>query len=350
MALGCPIARQRYLQRVPDKTCLELSGILKLGGQSANLESFKAQNAEICTSRLKTPKSVLPPPPAQEHDFRDFHGSKRRNLYSPAPVPPSSLDPREARALAPVKYDFAKLKCRNLSPPHPGPNTGKSTIFETFKAQSATVLPRTRAPRALDPRKARAGGGAYDFRTVPPAAWTPERPEHGRERVRFSRLSTLKMPKSVPLYSPAPVAPSSLGQTNKLSLKLKGMLLPEKTLELCSTQFLVWQTTTAGSHFVEHNMNAREGNQLVGEWPADLTAVLNHPQIRVKRHLARNTAAHEGDGRVGLLVGQRKWLTPSRSRTPDALHDGLMRRELHLTCSHISLELTSGQVGCVDTA
>ena len=87
-------------------------------------------------SKLKMPKSVLPRARASqlpgqstgagEYDFRDFQRSKCRNLYSPAPVPPSSLDAREARARA-----------------------RGSTIFETFKAQNADV-----PPSSLDAREA----------------------------------------------------------------------------------------------------------------------------------------------------------------------------------------------------
>ena len=64
---------------------------------STIFETFKSQNAEICT-----PPRPCPPRPEHwrgEYDFRDFQGSKCRNLYSPTPVPPCALDPREAMKL-----------------------------------------------------------------------------------------------------------------------------------------------------------------------------------------------------------------------------------------------------------
>ena len=120
---------------------------------STIFETFKAQNAEICT-----PPRPCPPAPwtpdrpcrARErgNDFRDFQGSKRRNLHSPAPVPPtpwtSRPEPREARA-----------RMRGST---------------TCKAQNAEICTVSAS--------------------VPPAPWTNwnlERPEHGRGGVRFSR-------------------------------------------------------------------------------------------------------------------------------------------------------------------
>ena len=114
-------------------------------------------------SRLKMPKSVLPGarvPPTPWTIERPEHGrggvrfsrqsSKRRNLYSLAPVPPSSLDPREARARARGGYDFRDFqgsKCRNLLPcaRAPPPPWSVSTIFETFRAQKAEIC----TPRSL---------------------------------------------------------------------------------------------------------------------------------------------------------------------------------------------------------
>ena len=141
--------------------------LLRVRG-STIFETFKAQNAEICT-----PPRPCPPRPgpqrgqstdAGEHDFRDFQGSKRRNLYSPRPCPPrpgpqrgQSTDAGEyenaGQSTGAGEYDFRDFqasKRRNLYSPTPCPpapwtperpehRRGGSTIFETFKAQNAEI-------------------------------------------------------------------------------------------------------------------------------------------------------------------------------------------------------------------
>ena len=146
-----------------------------------------------------------------------------RNLYSPAPLPPSSLHPREARARARGSTIFETFKaqnvlprgCRNLHSPAPLPPSSLhpreararargSTIFETFKAQNAEIctpprLPKsllTRAPAPQLPAPQRgqsAGAGEYDFRDF-------------------------QSSKCRNLYSPAPVPPSSLDAREAMRL------------------------------------------------------------------------------------------------------------------------------------
>ena len=123
----------------------------------------------------KMPKSVLPragagaPQPRGQSTgtgqyFRDVQGSKSQKS-----VLPRARTPRLSR----LKKPKSVL-----------PRARGSTIFETFKAQNAEIC--------TPPRP------------CPPApAWT----EHGRGGVRFSRLSTLKMPKSVLPRARAPPPP-----------------------------------------------------------------------------------------------------------------------------------------------
>ena len=92
-----------------------------------------------------------------------------------------------------------------------------------------SVLPRARAPPPPGQKRGQStGAGEYDFRdsglkieifTPPPVPprldaldTPPERPEHGRGGVRFSRLSGLKMPKSV-LPRAGAGAPQPRGQS-----------------------------------------------------------------------------------------------------------------------------------------
>ena len=113
-------------------------------------ETFKAQKAEICT-----------PPGTREYDFRDFQGSKCRNLYSPAPVPPRPCTDR-ARARG-------------------------STIFETFNAQNAEIC--------TPPRP------------CPPAAWTPQAKARARGSTNFETFKA----QNAEICTPAPVTSSPHG-------------------------------------------------------------------------------------------------------------------------------------------
>ena len=105
----------------------------RTGTREYDFETFKAQNAEICTPAPVPPRPCMDKREARARArgstiFETFRAQKCRNLYSPAtaPVPPSP----EARARA-----------------------RGSTIFETFKAQKAEICtpPRPWPPAPMDP-------------------------------------------------------------------------------------------------------------------------------------------------------------------------------------------------------
>ena len=215
-----------------------------------------AQNAEICTpprpcppppgpqrpkhghvgvrnsklSGLKMPKSVLPraraPPPLNKREARArtrgstiFETFKAQNAEICTPVPPAAWTP-EAKARARGNFEnFQGSKCRNLRlcPPAPGQKRGQSTGAGEYDFRDQNAA---RDPPPPGPQNQSTGTWEYEFRNfqgskcrnlyspapVPPRPWTKERPEHGRGGVRFSRLSTLKMPKSVLPRARAPAA------------------------------------------------------------------------------------------------------------------------------------------------
>ena len=173
-------------------------------------------------SRLKNRKlySSAPVPPsfpwkprgqstsARKHNFRDFQGSKSRNLYYPARAPPPPRRQRPKHGHVGVRISklsglkMPKSVLPRLCPPAPGQKKTRarargSTIFETFKAQNAEICT---PPRPSPPALSRSRN-LYSPAPVPPSFLDPR--GHGHVGVRFSRLSR----KCRNLYSPAPVPP-----------------------------------------------------------------------------------------------------------------------------------------------
>ena len=141
---------------------------------STIFETFKAQNAEICTP--------------------------------PRPCPPAAWTPKaKARARGSTNFrNFQGSKCRNLY----SPGERGSTNFETIRMPKS-VLPRAGAG-APQPRGQSTGTGQYDFRdfqgsksqkSVLPRArarpWTPEAKARARGSTNFETLRLKIMPKSV---------------------------------------------------------------------------------------------------------------------------------------------------------
>ena len=129
---------------------------------STIFETFKAQNAEM---------RPCPPPPAPSSV------SKCRNLYSPAPVLPSSLDAREASARARGSTIFETFFAQNAeicTPPRPCPPVPEHgrTIFEAQNAEICTDLREARAPARGSKAFKAQNAEIYSPAPVPPAPWS----------------------------------------------------------------------------------------------------------------------------------------------------------------------------------
>ena len=213
---GVRISRRKGL-KMPKSVLPRARGPPRPG--STIFETFNAQNAKICT-----------PPARASTNFETFRAQNAEICTPPRPCPPP-LGKREARARARGSTIFETFRAQNAEictpprpcPPPPGPQRPKHGEYEAFKSQNAEICtpPHPCPPAPGQKRGQSTGAGEYEFRDfhfskcrnlyspapVATRPWTKERPEHGRGGVRFSRLSTLKMPKSVLPRARAPRRP-----------------------------------------------------------------------------------------------------------------------------------------------
>ena len=115
------------------------SSVLSLG--------FRRRREEAVLPRARAPQ--LPGTQstnAAEYDFRDFHSSKRRNLYSPRPCPRAPWTPREARARSALSRHLSQLgpASRALLLSQAGPHAARA-----FTATNSATIARPAPPPAF---------------------------------------------------------------------------------------------------------------------------------------------------------------------------------------------------------
>ena len=180
---------------------------------STIFETFKAQNAEICTAPRSAPRRL---------DARGQMGvriSKLSGLKMPRSVLPCArapplLDKREARALARGSTSFETFraqKCRNLSSPAPAPMPPSPEPRARARGSTILIVPqrpeRARGSTNFEIFKAQKAEICTPPRPCPPVSWTPEARARARGSTIFETAQNAEICTPPRPWPPAPMDP-----------------------------------------------------------------------------------------------------------------------------------------------